>query len=170
MLRSLPKEYEDLKRATRDGASEEVLRGLVGGALGLKEVEEGEEGGFAKLCRWQFEHHQGHARSFASTLLHGPVQGQDEVWRAACGVLKGKRRAAEEGGVSGVGVAERLVVICAADDTVVRAEIVREDLKGFMGDGEEDIVFETLPGGHGFLADKGVCTSVVEVLGREWGI
>jgi hypothetical protein len=28
----------------------------------------------------------------------------------------------------------------------------------------------TLPGGHGFLEDEGVCRGVVEMLGREWGI
>jgi hypothetical protein len=161
LLRSLPTEYEDLKAAAGRGESEEVLRGLVKEALGVADGDGEAETGFPRLVRWQFEHHEGHARSFASTLLNGPVQAQGEVWRAACGVLKEKRAA---GG-------EKLVVVCAAEDTVVRPEHVREDLEGFMGDGENgEFVFETLPGGHGFLADEEVCKGVIEVLGKEWGI
>ena len=181
LLRTLPKEYADLKIAAGQGVEGEALRALVAGALGLEDdvveeiaVETEAQTGaaaltdFSQLCRWQFEHHQGHARSFASALLHGPVQGQEEIWTAACGVLKGKRAAAKDGAIGG---AERLVVICAADDTVVRAGDVREDLEGFMGAGEEGkFSFETLPGGHGFLADEGVCKDVVQILGREWGI
>ena len=161
MLRSLPREYQDLRDAAAEGKGEEELRGLVKEALGVADGEGEGEVGFERLVRWQFERHEGHARSFTSTLLHGPVVGQGEVWREACEVMKGKKR------VSG----ERLVVVCAADDTVVRPEFVREDLEGFMGSGEEgSFVFETLPGGHGFLEDEGVCRVVVEMLGREWGI
>ena len=161
MLRSLPREYEDLKNATRDGASGEVLRGLVKEALGVADGDGDGEVGFERLVRWQFEEHEGHAGSFASTLLHGPVQGQGEVWKSACRVLKEKR--VESG--------ERLVVVCGAEDDVVNADNVREDLKGFMVGGEEgEFVFETLPGGHGLLADERVCRNVVQILGREWGI
>lgn len=161
MLRSLPREYQDLKIAAAEGKSEEELTPLVKEALGVADGDGEGEVGFNRLVRWQFESHEGHARSFASTLLNGPVMGQGEVWREACAVLKEKRR------VSG----EKLVVVCGTDDDVVRAGDVREDLEGFMGDGEEgSFVFETLPGGHGFLADEGVCKGVVEVLGREWGI
>jgi len=161
MLKSLPREYADLKNATRDGVEGEVLKGLVKEALGVAEGNGDGEVGFARLVRWQFEQHEGHAMSFASTLLNGPVQGQGEVWREACAILKGKRK------VSG----ERLVVVCGAEDDVVRAEDVREDLERFMGDGEEGkFVFETLPGGHGLLADERVCRDVLDILGKEWGI
>ena len=161
LLRTLPKEYEDLKNATRDGASGKVLRGLVKDALGVVDGNGDGEEGFARLVRWQFERHDGHVGSFASTLLYGPVQRQGEVWKGACEVLKGKRI---EGG-------ERLVVVCGAEDDVVKADDVREDLEGFMGGGEEgEFVFETLPGGHGLLADERVCRDVVQILGREWGI
>ena len=119
------------------------------------------EVGFERLVRWQFGEHEGHVESFASTLLHGPVQGQGEVWKSACEVLKGKR--SKDG--------ERLVVVCGAEDDVVKADDDREDLKGFMGGGEEgELLFETLPGGHGLLADERVCRNVVQILGREWGI
>jgi pimeloyl-ACP methyl ester carboxylesterase len=166
MLRSLPREYQELKTAAAEGRSEEELRPLVKEALGVADGNGEGEVGFQRLVRWQFESHEGHARSFASTLLNGPVMGQGEVWREACKVLKGKRAAAvKEGGGDG---GERLVVVCAAEDDVVRPEFVREDLEGFM-DGEE-FVFETLPGGHGFLADRQVCNGVAELLGREWGI
>ena len=163
LLRTLPKEYEDLKNATRDGASGEVLRGLVKEVLGVADGDGDGDGevGFERLVRWQFEEHEGHVESFASTLLHGPVQGQGEVWKSACEVLKGKR--SKDG--------ERLVVVCGAEDDVVKADDVREDLKGFMGGGEEgELLFETLPGGHGLLADERVCRNVVQILGREWGI
>jgi pimeloyl-ACP methyl ester carboxylesterase len=161
LLRTLPREYEDLKNATRDGASGEVLRGLVKEALGVADGDGDGEMGFERLVRWQFERHDGHVGSFASTLLYGPVQGQGEVWKGACEVLKGKR---SKGG-------ERLVVVCGAEDDVVKADDVREDLKGFMGGGEEgELLFETLPGGHGLLADERVCRNVVQILGREWGI
>jgi hypothetical protein len=162
MLRSLPREYEVLKEAAREGVEGEALRGLVKAALGVEDGDEDgdveQDGGFGSLVRWQFENHEGHARSFASTLLYGPVQGQGEVWEKACGVLKGKRVESQE----------RLVVVCGAEDDVVRAGDVRGDLEGFMGG--EDFAFETLPGGHGFLADERVCRDVVEVLGREWRI
>ena len=44
MLRSLPREYEDLKNATRDGASGEVLRALVKEALGVADGDGDGEG------------------------------------------------------------------------------------------------------------------------------
>lgn len=170
MLRSLPRDYKVLRDAAAEGKGEEELKPLVKEALGVKEGDGEGEVGWERLVRWQFEEHEGHARSFASTLLHGPVVGQGGIWREACEVLKGKRRAADGVGGGGPG-GERLVVVCAADDAVVRPEFVREDLEGFMGSGEEgSFVFETLPGGHGFLADGGVCKGVVVVLGREWGI
>jgi hypothetical protein len=160
MLRSLPREYEALKEAARDGVEGEELRGFVKEALGVEDGDgDGvEDGRFGRLVRWQFESHEGHARSFASTLLYGPVQGQGEVWENACVVLRKKRVESQE----------RLIVVCGAEDDVVRAEDVRGDLEGFMGG--EDFAFKTLPGGHGFLADEGVCREVVEVLAREWGI
>lgn len=169
MLRELPGEYADLKRGFGEGVEGEGLRELVKRAVGVRDVDGGdgdgqvEEEGFERLARWQFEEHEGFAGSFASSLFYGPVMGQGETWRAACGVLRGKRSMGVKEGDSG----ERLVVVCAAEDSVVRPGDVRQDLEGFM-EGEE-LVFETLPGGHGFLADGEVCRSVVDIVGREWG-
>jgi hypothetical protein len=58
MLKSLPREYADLKNATRDGVEGEVLKGLVKEALGVAEGNGDGEVGFARLVRWQFEQHE----------------------------------------------------------------------------------------------------------------
>ena len=154
MIRTLPGVYVDFKNAVSGGGkTDDELNGMLAGVLGVEGGGEG-EGEFDRLVRWQYEKHQGHARSFASTLVHGPVVGQGDVWREACGVLKEK--------------GERLVVVCGEDDWVVRKEWVREDLDGMMGEGE--YVFGTVQGGHGFLVDESACEKVIEMIGREWGL
>lgn len=155
LLRSLPDSYTELQQAARDGKSEVELRPLLASALGVDEEDAEAEGAVANaeaIKRWQYEHHQGQATSFVSTLLHGPVQGQHDVWRDACAVLKENE--------------ESFVVLCGDSDWVVPAEHVKEDLDGMMG--ESKFVFGTVPGGHGFLLDEDACEQVVEVLAKEW--
>jgi pimeloyl-ACP methyl ester carboxylesterase len=163
MIRTLPGIYEDFKKAARDGKSESGLNEMLAGVLGVGEDEDSEDevvANVAKMVRWQYENHRGHATSFVSTLLYGPVQGQGEVWEEACGALKAKQRARDG--------RERLVVVCGESDGVVRAEHVKEDLGGMMGDRE--YVFRTVEGGHGFLLNKEACKLVVETLEEEWKI
>lgn len=157
LLRSLPDSYTELKQTAQDGKSVDELRPLLASALGVDDDDAEAEGAVANaeaIKRWQFEHHQGQATSFVSTLLHGPVMGQHDVWRDACTVLKKKN--------------ESFVVLCGDSDWVVPAEHVKEDLDGMMG--EAKFVFGTVPGGHGFLLDEEACGLVVERLGREWGL
>lgn len=159
MIRSLPGVYVEFKDAVSEGKKSDVeLNAMFAGVLGVGESEH--EGEFESLVRWQYENHRGHARSFASTLLHGPVIGQGAVWQEACGGLKEGQKAREG--------RERLVVVCGEDDWVVRKEWVKEDLDGMMG--EEQYVFRTVEGGHGFLIDGEACERVVETLVEEWKI
>lgn len=161
LLRGLPGSYEELRRAARDGEmGEEELRGLLRGVLGVGGEEAADEvmRNADAVVKWQFEEHKGFARSFVSTLVYGPLQGQEEVWRRACGELEERRR--ERGG------RERMVVVCGDEDWVVPAEHVREDLKGMMGD--DGFVFKTVKGGHGFPLDEIACEQVVEALVAEW--
>ena len=162
MIRSLPQVYVDFKEAVSGGKkSEGELNDMLAGVLGVEEEIGGEgEGEFERLVRWQYENHRGHARSFASTLVNGPVVGQGFVWREACGVLKEKVKQREK--------RERLVVVCGEDDGVVRKEWVREDLDGMLGEGE--YVFDTVEGGHGFLIDGEACKRIVELVGQDWGL
>lgn len=156
MIRTLPGVYVEFKDAVRKGTKTDAeLNDMFAGVLGIGESEHESE--FERLVRWQYENHQGHARSFASTLLHGPVVEQGGIWREACGVLKAE--------VEG---RERLVVVCGEDDGVVRAEWVKEDLDGMIGEGE--YVFKTVEGGHGFLIDESACEKIVEWVGEEWGL
>lgn len=149
----------EFKDAVREGKqSDRELNAMLAGVLGVGDSENETE--FERLVRWQYENHQGHARSFASTLLHGPVMGQGSVWRVACEVLKEKVRAREG--------RERLVVVCGEDDWVVRKEWVKEDLDGMLGDGE--YVSRTVKGGHGFLIDAEACEKVVKAIGEEWAL
>lgn len=157
MIRTLPQIYVDFKEAVKEGRkSEGELNDMLAGVLGVEEESEG-EGEFERLVRWQYENHRGHARSFASTLVNGPVVEQGDVWREACGVLKEKVKGRE-----------RVVVVCGESDGVVRKEWVREDLDGMLGDGE--YVFWTVKGGHGFLIDGEACEKVVEAIGKEWAL
>ena len=43
---------------------------------------------------------------------------------------------------------------------------VKEDLDGMMG--EEEYIFRTVKGGHGFLIDESACEKVVEAIVEEW--
>jgi len=165
LLRELPAVYEDLRQAARDQAPVEEMRLKVGKALGIEEQAAEEEQkttdtgvDAAAIVRWQYERHDGHVASFASTVQRGPLQGQHSIWKDACAVLK-ERQDARQG-------RERLVVICGSEDTVVRAEHVKEDLDGMMG--TDGYVFETVKGGHGFLLHRDACYSVVETLARDW--
>ena len=161
LLRGLPGSYEELRRAARgEEMGEEELRGLLRGVLGVGGEEAADEvvRNADAVVKWQFEEHEGFARSFVSTLVYGPLQGQEEVWRRACGELEERRR--ERGG------RERMVVVCGDEDWVVPAEHVREDLKGMMGD--DGFVFKTVKGGHGFPLDEIACEQVVEALVAEW--
>jgi len=162
LIRTLPDVYVKFRQAARDGKSDGELNGMLAGVLGVGEDEDSEDevvANVAKMVRWQYENHQGHATSFVSTLLNGPVQDQHEVWKNACGILIEQQQQARAG-------KERLVVVCGESDFVVRAEHVREDLDGMMG--EENYVFRTVKGGHGFLLDQAACEQVVEALVEEW--
>ncbi|KAH9822077.1 Lipase 1 [Teratosphaeria destructans] len=168
MLRSLPEEYLVLQSAVCDGKRGEAeMRRLVASALGVEEnaVEEEQSSTDDRegidgpaIVRWQFKNHQGHARSFASTVANGPLQNQREVWQEACDVLRAKQEA--RGGM------ERLVVVCGSEDNVVPAEHVREDLDGMMG--KEEFVYETVPGGHGFPLSVENGRRIVEIVAKEW--
>ena len=68
MIRSLPKVYENLKQASRDGKGEAELNEILAGVLGVGDDEDSEDAvvaNIAKVVRWQYENHQGHARSCA---------------------------------------------------------------------------------------------------------
>jgi hypothetical protein len=162
LIRTLPGVYVEFKDAVMEGKKSDVeLNAMLAGVLGVGEGEDSQDpvvANVARMVRWQYENHRGHARSFASTLLHGPVMGQEGVWREACGILKEGQRTREG--------RERVVVVCGEDDWVVRKEWVKEDLDGMMG--EEEYVFRTVKGGHGFLIDGEVCGRVVEAIGDEW--
>lgn len=161
MIRTLPQIYVDFKEAVRGGEkSEGELNDMLAGVLGVEEGGGEGEGEFERLVRWQYENHRGHARSFASTLVNGPVVEQGGVWREACGVLEEKIKGREG--------RKRVVVVCGEDDGVVRKEWVKEDLDGMLGDGA--YVFETVKGGHGFLIDGEACERVVELIGEEWAL
>jgi hypothetical protein len=164
MLRRLPGVYVEFKDAVGEGKkSDGELNEMLAGVLGVGEDEDSQDpvvANVAKMVRWQYENHQGHARSFASTLVNGPVMGQESVWREACEVLKEGQRVRE--------VEERLVAICGEEDWVVKKEWVKEDLDGMMGQAE--YVFRTVKGGHGFLIDESACERVVETLVEEWKI
>lgn len=157
LIRTLPGVYVEFKDAVKEGRKSDVeLNAMLAGVLGVGESEH--EGEFDRLVRWQYENHRGHARSFASTLLRGPVTGQSDIWREACSVLKEGQKAREG--------RERLVVVCGDDDWVVKKEWVKEDLDGMMG--EEEYIFRTVKGGHGFLIDESACEKVVEAIVEEW--
>ena len=162
LIRGLPGVYVEFKNAVREGTkSDAELNDMLAGVLGVGEGEDDENpvvANVARMVRWQYENHRGHARSFASTLLNGPVKGQEGVRREACKVL-GEKQGAREG-------RERLIVVCGEEDGVVRKEWVREDLDGMMADGK--FVFRTVEGGHGFLIDPTVCERIVGWVGEEW--
>lgn len=163
LIRKLPPVYEDFKQAVRDGKSEAELNDLLAGVLGVGEGEDSSDevvANTAAMVRWQYEKHEGHATSFVSTLMNGPVQGQHEVWREACKILIQKQQAREG--------KEKLVVVCGESDSVVLAEHVKEDVDGMMG--KENYVFQTVEGGHAFPLDQVACEQVVETLIREWKI
>jgi pimeloyl-ACP methyl ester carboxylesterase len=180
LIRELPDAYVSFRQAARDGKSDAELNDMLAGVLGVGEDEDSQDdvvANAAALLRWQYENHQvsvsaitrdsilltsgqGHATSFVSTLLNGPVQGQHEIWREACKVLSEKQLARES--------KEKLVAICGSSDTVVRPEHVKEDLDGMIG--PENYVYQTVEGGHGFLLDQDACEQVVQTLVREWNL
>lgn len=162
LIRELPGVYVEFAQAAREGKKSDVeLNEMLAGVLGVGEDEDSENpvvANIAAMVRWQYEKHQGHLTSFVSTLINGPVQNQGQIWQQACRNLLAKQQAR-------LGK-ERMVVIGGKNDSVVRAEHVKEDLDGMMG--RENYVFETVDGGHGFLVDEGVCEQIVQVLRDEW--
>ena len=170
LLRGLPELYTNLRQAAMDGnKSESDLRKLLAGVLGVEEDPKKEpgsplerrEGGSVDadaIAQWQYDHHEGHATSFVSTLQYGPLQGQHDTWQVACNGLKDRQQAR--------GGKERLLAICGTEDWVVPAQHVQEDLDGMMG--QKEYVFETVKGGHSFLLDEDPCNRIVEVLVSEW--
>lgn len=161
LIRSLPDVYVNFAKAAREGKNDVELNEMLAGVLGIGEGENDENEVVAKIAktvRWQYENHQGHATSFVSTLLNGPVQNQGEIWLKACRNLLAKQQAR-------LGK-ERMVVIGGKSDTVVRPEHVEEDLDGMMG--RENYVSGRVEGGHGFLVDESVCEQIVDLLKREW--
>jgi len=164
LIRGLPRVYVEFKDAVKEGKkSDAELNEMLAGVLGVGEGEDDENpvvANVAKMVRWQYENHRGHARSFASTLVNGPVMGQEGVWREACEVLIEKQRVREG--------KDRLVAICGEEDWVVKKGWIKEDLDGMMG--EEEYVFRTVKGGHGFLIDEEACEKIVETLVEEWKI
>lgn len=161
LLRTMPGVYEDLRQAARNGTDDSELKKMLAGVLGVDEkvnTENEADANAVALKRWQYEHHQGHPTSFVSTLVNGPLQNQHEVWREACEGLKGKQGTRQG--------KEKLVVICGAEDNVVPAEHVKEDLDEMMGN--DHYVFAKVPGDHGFLMDDGACKKVVDMLMAEW--
>lgn len=172
MLRSLPQSYLDLRKATQDEEGEEEIRRLLavaedveftmpGHKHGLRYANatsaEGDALDYEAIVQWQYSCHEGHAASFASTLLHGPVLGQEETWLEACRVLKEKHSERQDGH-------ETLLVICGQDDTVVPVQHVREDLDRLIG--RSNFRSETVPGGHGFPLTQG--DGIVDILGQAW--
>lgn len=161
LLRELPGVYENLRKAANDGKSDEELKKMLAGVLGVDEEVETEDEAIANaaaLTRWQYEHHEGHPKSFVSTLVNGPLQHQHDAWRDACNALKEKQEKRQG--------KERLVAICGREDNVVPAGHVREDLDNMIG--SDNYVFETAPGSHGFLLDDNACQQVFDVLAAEW--
>lgn len=160
LIRQLPRSYVELRQAANDGKDESELRELLADVLGLGQEEpvaaakEDIAANADAMVRWQYEHHQGHATSFVSTLQYGPVQGQYQTWQKACENLKHK-----EG-------KDKTVVICGDEDFVVPPDHVKEDLDGMMG--SDKFCFETVKGSHGFLLDEEACEQIVETLSREW--
>ena len=163
LLRSLPPPYETLIAAAEAGEDESSLRAKLADVLevshvkleqGLKDEDLTFDG--MSTTDWQFHYHGGHLASFASTVCHGPIKNQDEVWKRACVVLKAK-----DGTDKG-----KVLVMCGAEDSVVVADEVRANLEKLMG--KEGFVFETMPGGHGFPVPE--AARVVEVIAREWAL
>lgn len=108
------------------------------------------------MVQWQYSCHQGHAASFASTLLYGPVMGQEDAWREACRVLREKHTAGQE----------TVIMIGGDEDTIVPFRHVCEDLDRYLGKGLYHA--ETAPGGHGFPLKEG--QRIVDILGRAWNL
>ncbi|KAK1812023.1 hypothetical protein LTR12_013583 [Friedmanniomyces endolithicus] len=173
LLRDLPASYQRLQQAARERHDEAELKEMLASILGVEQshnpaAEEPQSDHPEKsaavdsdaIQRWQFLHHEGHAASFISSLLHGPIQHQHEMWREASRVLREKRRS-QEG-------KDMLVVICGSEDGVVSSAHLQEDLDAIVGRGE--YVFEEVPGGHGFLLDKAASEEVVGILRREWNL
>ncbi|KAK0852635.1 hypothetical protein LTR03_003348 [Friedmanniomyces endolithicus] len=173
LLRDLPESYRRLQQAAREQQVEAELKEMLASILGVEQchipaAEEPQSDHTEKpaavdgdaIQRWQFLHHKGHAASFISSLLHGPIQHQHEMWQEASRVLREKRRS-QEG-------KDMLVVICGSEDGVVSSAHLQEDLDAIVGRGH--YVFEEVPGGHGFLLDKAASEEVVGILRREWNL
>jgi len=109
------------------------------------------------MVQWQYSCHHGHAASFVSTLLYGPVMDQGEAWCRAGEVLREKHATREDG-------QETVVLVCGSEDTVVPIDHVREDLDRYLGKG--NCMAETVPGGHGFPLAQG--EAIVDSLSVAW--
>lgn len=163
-LRSLPDSYVRLQKAAREGkASEADMRDLVGAALEVSSLtaeQSPEAMATMSVTDWQFHTHQGHVASFASTVAHGPIQDQHEVWDKACGVLLSRLQEQKAAGQR----VERPVLIGGDEDWVVPIAHVQEELEKRLG--KENLVVNSVPGGHGFVAPQ--AGKIVEIISREW--
>lgn len=161
LIRQLPIEYCSIWYQYPGLVSAAKMRRLLATTLGV-EADTRDKLVFSDFSpstgqQFQFDHHQGHEVSFLSNVQYGPLQNQHETWKRAGDVIRG-----DEG--DSVMSKGKVLCICGAEDDVVRAEHVVEDLETFFG--KEHFEFETVPGGHGFPWTQG--DAIVQLVSDFW--
>lgn len=156
LLRDLPTDYKSLWYQYPSLISSSYMRRLIGTLLGVdlsaapsKDLTPTTTFSPADALQFQFDHHNGHVRSFLSTLQYGPLQNQEAVWKKACDIIKGMPTLSSQQRV----LSDKILVICGEDDSVVPPDHVKEDLTRLLG--PEHFEFGIVPGGHGFPYPEG---------------
>ena len=192
ILRRIPEDYESLVFRYPLFKSPKYLQQTVGKVLGVtvsnearsikddlgEDVNQLEEvkKDFAigkqtfdvpRIVQWQFDHHKGFCYSFANTIKCRFMMNQESDWSRVCDIIKGKEWPSSKFCQGSKLSNSKLLAVFGESDGVVVANGVLEDLMQLLG-GTEHIMFEVVPGGHGFPAPS--CDEVVRHICRFWNI
>lgn len=180
LLRKLPEGYDDqLMHQPELAPSPDVIREKVREILGVApsgpalDIQLGKrrvvpvgkcpsrvERSFdmAGILQWQFDHHQGHVRSFQDTIRFGPLQAED-LWRKVCDMIAGRARPDTDLHNA------KLLVFFGKDDGVVVGEDTTEDILKLLPASHLQVAY--LPGGHGFPYPNS--EEITQTIISSWG-
>ena len=166
LLRSLPGDYSSFSLHHHEWTPFSYLRRVVASVVGVNPQKQASStAGSSKrassdnpdlpaLWQWQFDAHEGFVYSFADTIQNGPQLNQQSEWRKLCKIISGSDT--DPSTLHCKLRNSRVLLICGESDTVIKADETMAEMSKLLPD--ENLVFRTVPGDHGFPIPSGEAT------------